>query len=171
MSTWGRNNEEQSPKKNWSLEEARGKLETFCSYQERCAWELRRKLFEKGISGPAAEKILAELEASGFVDDERFACSYARGKFRIKKWGRVRIRQELKLREISASTIQKGLSEIDGEEYFATLEREAEKKWEKTKETDAYKKRYLVTKYLMSKGFEQDLIQEALSTLISKENT
>jgi regulatory protein len=171
MSTWGRNNEEQSPKKNWSLEEARGKLETFCSYQERCAWELRRKLFEKGISGPAAEKILAELEASGFVDDERFARSYARGKFRIKKWGRVRIRQELKLREISASTIQKGLSEIDGEEYFATLEREAEKKWEKTKETDAYKKRYLVTKYLMSKGFEQDLIQEALSTLISKENT
>ncbi len=170
MSTWGRNNEEQSPKKNWSLEEARGKLETFCSYQERCAWELRRKLFEKGISGPAAEKILAELEASGFVDDERFARSYARGKFRIKKWGRVRIRQELKLREISASTIQKGLSEIDGEEYFTTLEREAEKKWEKTKETDAYKKRYLVTKYLMSKGFEQDLIQEALSSLISKEN-
>ena len=171
MSTWGRNNEEQSPKKNWSLEEARGKLETFCSYQERCAWELRRKLFEKGISGPAAEKIIAELEASGFVDDERFARSYARGKFRIKKWGRARIRQELKLREISASIIQKGLSEIDGEEYFATLERETEKKWEKTKETDAYKKRYLVTKYLMSKGFEQDLIQEALSALISKENT
>ena len=171
MSTWGRNNEAQSPKKNWSLEEARGKLETFCSYQERCAWELRRKLFEKGISGPAAEKIIAELEASGFVDDERFARSYARGKFRIKKWGRARIRQELKLREISASTIQKGLSEIDGEEYFATLEREAEKKWEKTKETDAYKKRYLVTKYLMSKGFEQDLIQEALSALISKDNT
>ena len=168
MSTWGRNNEEQSPKKNWSLEEARGKLETFCSYQERCAWELRRKLFEKGISGPSAEKIITELEASGFVDDERFARSYARGKFRIKKWGRARIRQELKLREISASTIQKGLSEIDGEEYFATLEREAEKKWEKTKETDAYKKRYLVTKYLMSKGFEQDLIQEALSALISK---
>jgi regulatory protein len=170
MSTWGRNNEEQSPKKNWSLEEARGKLETFCSYQERCAWELRRKLFEKGISGTATEKILAELEASGFVDEERFARSYARGKFRIKKWGRARIRQELKLREISGPTIQLGLSEIDGEEYFATLEREAEKKWEKTKETDAYKKRYLVTKYLMSKGFEQDLIQEALSALISKEN-
>jgi regulatory protein len=63
-----------------------------------------------------------------------------------------------------------GLSEIDGEEYFAILEREAEKKWEKTKESDAYKKRYLVTKYLMSKGFEQDLIQEALSALISNEN-
>ena len=170
MSTWGRNNEEQSPKKNWSPEEARGKLETFCSYQERCAWELRRKLFEKGISGTATEKILAELEASGFVDEERFARSYARGKFRIKKWGRARIRQELKLRQISSSIIQLGLSEIDGEEYFATLEREAEKKWEKTKEADAYKKRYLVTKYLMSKGFEQDLIQEALSALISKEN-
>ena len=68
MSSWGRNNGEQTPKKNWSLEEARGKLETYCSYQERCVWELRRKLFEKGIQGPATETILAELEASGFVD-------------------------------------------------------------------------------------------------------
>ena len=168
MSTWGRNNEEQSPKKNWSLEEARGKLETFCSYQERCPWELRRKLFEKGIQGEAIETILGELAASGFVDEERFARAYARGKFRIKRWGRNRIRQELKLRDISASIIQKGLSEIDGEEYFALLEREAEKKWEKTKEADAYKKRYLVTKYLLSKGFESDLIQEALASLTKK---
>ena len=169
MSSWGRNNGEQTPKKNWSLEEARGKLETYCSYQERCVWELRRKLFEKGIQGPATETILAELEASGFVDEERFVRSYARGKFRIKRWGKGRISQELKLRQISSALIQLGLSEIDGEEYFATLEREAEKKWEKTKEKDAYKKKYLVTQYLMSKGFEQDLIKEALSALISNE--
>ncbi|MDA0314989.1 MAG: regulatory protein RecX [Bacteroidetes bacterium] len=168
MSTWGRNNGEQSPKKNWSLEEARGKLETYCSYQERCAWELRRKLFEKGIEGKATETILAELATSGFVDEERFSRSYARGKFRMKKWGKGRISRELKLREINSAIIQMGLSEIDGEEYFATIEREAEKKWEKTKEKDAYKKRYLVTQYLMSKGFEQDLIQEALSNLISQ---
>lgn len=168
MSTWGRNNGEQSPKKNWSLVEARGKMETFCSYQERCPWEIRRKLFEKGIHGEPMEKILGELTASGFVDEERFARAYARGKFRIQRWGRNRIRQELKLRDINASLIQKGLSEIDGEEYFALLEREAEKKWEKTKEVDAYKKRYLVTKYLLSKGFESDLIQEALSSLIPK---
>ena len=141
MSSWGRNNGEQTPKKNWSLEEARGKLETYCSYQERCVWELRRKLFEKGIQGPAVETILAELEASGFVDEERFARSYARGKFRIKRWGKGRISQELKLRQISSALIQLGLSEIDGDEYFATLEREAEKKWEKTKEKDAYKKK------------------------------
>lgn len=168
MSTWGRNNGEQSPKKNWSLVEARGKMETFCSYQERCPWEIRRKLFEKGIHGESMETILGELTASGFVDEERFARAYARGKFRIQRWGRNRIRQELKLRDINASIIQKGLSEIDGEEYFALLEREAEKKWEKTKEADAYKKRYLVTKYLLSKGFESDLIQEALSSLTPK---
>ena len=169
MSSWGRNNGEQTPKKNWSLEEARGKLETYCSYQERCVWELRRKLFEKGIQGPATKTILAELEASGFVDEERFVRSYARGKFRIKRWGKGSISQELKLRQISSALIQLGLSEIDGEEYFATLEQEAEKKWEKTKEKDAYKKKSLVTNYLMRKGFEQDLIQEALSALISNE--
>ena len=170
MSSWGRNKGEQLPKKNWSLEEARGKLETYCSYQERCVWELRRKLFEKGIQGPATETILAELAATGFVDEERFARSYARGKFRIKRWGKGKISQELKLREISSALIQLGLSEIDGAEYFGTLEREAEKKWEKTKEKDAYKKKYLVTQYLMSKGFEQDLIQEVLSALVSNEN-
>jgi regulatory protein len=170
MSSWGRNNGEQSPKKNWSLEEARGKLETYCSYQERCVWELRRKLFEKGIQGPAVDTIIAELEASGFVNEERFARSYARGKFRIKRWGKGRISQELKLRQISSALIQLGLSEIDGEEYFATLKREAEKKWEKSKEKDVYKKKYLVTHYLLSKGFEQDLIQEALSALVSNQN-
>jgi len=168
MSTWGRSNGEQTPKKNWTLDEARGKLETYCSYQERCSWEVRRKLVEKGIQGKATETLLEELIASGFLDDARFATSFARGKFRIRKWGKGRIVSELKLRQISASLIQAGLAELDPEEYFATLQDQAEKKWEKTKEKDAFKRRYLVTQYLMSKGFEQDLIQEALSILVSQ---
>lgn len=167
MSTWGRSNGEQTPKKNWTLDEARGKLETYCSYQERCSWEVRRKLVEKGIQGKSTETLLEELTASGFLDDARYAMSFARGKFRIRKWGRGRIVRELKLRQISPSLIQAALAELDPEEYFATLQDQAEKKWEKTKEKDAFKKRYLVGHYLMSKGFEQDLIREALSNLSS----
>ena len=165
MSTWGRSNGEQTPKKNWTLAEARGKLETYCSYQERCSWEVRRKLVEKGIQGKATETLLKELTASGFLDDARYATSFARGKFRIRKWGRGRIMRELKLRQISATLIQSALAELDPEEYFATLQDQAEKKWEKTKEKDPFKRRYLVGHYLMSKGFEQDLIREALSNL------
>lgn len=167
MSTWGRNNEEQSSKKNWTVDEAKGKLETFCSYQERCSWEIRRKLLEKGIQGKVTEILIDELKSSDFLNDERFAQAYARGKFRLKKWGRARIRQELKLRQLHATLIQKGLSEIDEEEYVSTLRQEAEKKWEKTKEIDLYKKRHLVTKYLLSKGFEQDLIRDAIEDLLA----
>lgn len=169
MSTWGKNNPDQSPKKNWTQEEAKGKLETYCAYQERCAWEVRRKLYEKGIQGKPAADLIEEMFRDGFLNEERFAKSFARGKFRLKKWGRARIIRELKLREFSPSHIKTGLSEIDPEEYYDTLLTQAEKKWEKTKEKDPYKKRYLVLHYLVSKGFEQDLIKEALESIQSQE--
>ncbi len=169
MSTWGKNNPDQSPKKNWTLEEAKGKLETYCAYQERSAWEVRRKLYEKGIQGKPAEDLIEMMFTDGFLNEERFARSFARGKFRFKKWGRGRIIRELKLREISPSQIQKGLSEIDPEEYYDVLLTQTEKKWEKTKEKDPYKKRFLVIQYLVSKGFEQDLIKEALESIQSQE--
>lgn len=168
MSTWGKNNPDQSPKKNWTQEEAKGKLETYCGYQERSAWEVRRKLYEKGIQGNPADSLIEEMFRDGFLDEERFARSFARGKFRLKKWGRGRIIRELKLREISPNLIQAGLSEIDPDEYYDTLLAQTEKKWEKTKEKDSYKKRYLVLQYLVSKGFEQDLIKEALESIQSQ---
>jgi len=169
MSTWGKNNPDQSPKKNWTQEEAKGKLETYCGYQERSAWEVRRKLYEKGIQGKPADSLIEEMFRDGFLDEERFARSFARGKFRLKKWGRARIIRELKLREISPNLIQAGLSEIDPDEYYDALLTQAEKKWEKTKEKDSYKKRYLVLQYLVSKGFEQDLIKEALESIRSQQ--
>ena len=169
MSSWGKNNPDQSAKKNWTLEEAKGKLETYCAYQERCAWEVRRKLYEKGIQGKHAEQLIEEMFHAGFLNEERFVRSFARGKFRLKKWGKTRITRELKLREISNSIIQLGLSEIDPDEYYDTLLTQTEKKWEKSKEPDPYRKRFQVIQYLMSKGFEQDLIKEALETIQSQE--
>lgn len=165
MSSWGKNNPDQAPKKSWSLEEAKGKLETYCAYQERSAWEVRRKLYEKGIKGSSSEQLIEELTAVGFLNEERYARSFARGKFRIKHWGRIRISRELKLREISPQCIQHGLSEIDPEEYFDTLLNVTERKWEKTSEKDPYKRKFKVIQFLMSRGFEQDLIQEAMGSL------
>lgn len=165
MSTQGRNNLDQNPKKSWSQAEAKGKLETFCAYQERCAWEVRKKLFEKDIKGEVVEQLITELIVDGFLDEERYARSFARGKFRLKKWGRARVSRELKMRQIAPDLIRKAMTEIDPEEYYDTLLSLTEKKWEKTLEKDPYKKRFKVIQFLMSRGYEQDLIQEALASL------
>ncbi|GAB3227714.1 RecX family transcriptional regulator [Algoriphagus aestuariicola] len=169
MSSWGKNNPDHAPKKSWSLGEAKGKLETYCAYQERCQWEVRRKLYEKGIKGDSAEELISEMISSDFLNEERFARSFARGKFRLRHWGKMRIARELKLRQISPACIRLGLSEIDPEEYYDMLLNQAEKKWEKTTEMEPTKKRYKVVAYLMAKGFEQDLVQEAVASVSSEQ--
>ncbi|RAI95225.1 regulatory protein RecX [Algoriphagus yeomjeoni] len=168
MSSWGKYKPNESGKNSWSQEEAFEKLTTFCAYQDRCPWEVRRKLHDKGIKDEPAEQIITELIAEEFVNEERYARAFARGKFRLKKWGRNRIRMELKMREIPESLIRKGLSEIDPEEYYDTLLTQTEKKWESTHESDSFKKKYKVTQYLMSKGFEMDLVKEAVESLQSQ---
>lgn len=165
MSSWGKYNPDHPPKKYWTPEEAKGKLETYCAYQERSQWEVRRKLYEKGIKGNQSEELICEMITADFLNEERFARSFARGKFRLKHWGRTKITRELKIREISPRCIQLALTEIDPVEYYDTLLTLAEKKWEKTVEKDPFKKRFKLINFLMSKGFEQDLVQEAVASL------
>lgn len=169
MSVWRKNNSDQSIKKYWSLEEAKEKLSTFCAYQERCIWETRRKLYEKGIKEPDSDDLIDYLIEEKFIDEERYARSFTRGKFRMKKWGRGRISRELKMRQISDLDIRKGLSEIDPHEYYDTLLSQVEKHWERIKESDPFKKKYKVIHYLMTKGFEQDLIRGAIEDLESED--
>ncbi|WP_288370029.1 regulatory protein RecX [uncultured Algoriphagus sp.] len=166
MSGWGRNNPKQVRKTTWTVEEAEEKIAAFCAYQERCVWEVRRKLYEKGIAEAQIEKLIGFLLREKFIDEGRYARAFARGKFRLKKWGKNRIRMELKIKQVPEDLIRKGLLEIDPTEYYDTLLSETEKKWEKTKEPDLYKKRFKVVGYLMQRGFEQDLIQEAIDSLL-----
>lgn len=166
MSGWGRNNPKQVRKTTWTVEEAEEKIAAFCAYQERCVWEVRRKLYEKGIAEAQIEKLIGFLLREKFIDEGRYARAFARGKFRLKKWGKNRIRMELKMRQVPEDLIRKGLLEIDPTEYYDTLLSETEKKWEKTKEPDLYKKRFKVVGYLMQRGFEQDLVQETIDSLL-----
>lgn len=147
------------------MEEAKEKLATFCAYQERCCWETRRKLFEKGIDETHSEELIDYLIQEKFIDEERFAKSFARGKFRLKKWGRNRIKMELKMRQIQEKDIREGLKEIDPHEYYDTLLSQVEKHWERIREPDSYKKKFKVIQYLMSKGFETDLVKDAIEDL------
>lgn len=158
------------PKKYWSLSEAKVRIAAFCAYQERYQQEVRNKLHERGIYGDEAEELIAYLIGEGYLNEERFAQAFVMGKFRMKKWGRNKIFQELKMRQISPNCIKSGMKEIDEEEYWETLLHLVEKKASLIRESDDFRKKYKTHQYLMGRGFENDLIQSALETFFSKQN-
>lgn len=137
----------------------------FCAYQERCVWDARRKMQEREVAEEDQERVLEYLIQEKFIDEERYVRAFARGKFNFKKWGRNRISMELRMRKISESLIRKGIAEIDPVAYYDTLLEQTERRWEREKETDPFKKRFKVVGYLMQKGFEKDLIEEALDAI------
>ena len=143
-------------------------MEAYCAYQERCHKEVEEKLRAYDLIPEAREMILLHLLEEGYLNEERFARSFARGRFRIKKWGRVRIERELKIRDISAYNIRQGLSEIDAEEYEQTLFDLAEKKFRQTEEKHPMKKRKKVADFLLRRGFESQKVYAILLDLEEK---
>ena len=148
--------------KVYTRQQAVLKAESFCAYQERSQHELRNKLYEWGLHQADVEGIISELIENNFLNEERFALAFALGKFRIKGWGKIKIKQGLKLKKVPEKLIQKSLNQIDGEAYLETLSRVLTKKSAFLNEKDAYKRRYKLTQYAASKGFERDLIFELL---------
>ncbi|HLU86916.1 MAG TPA: regulatory protein RecX [Taishania sp.] len=151
---------------NFSFLQAKNKIEAFCAYQDRCHFEVSKKLTSWGIVGEQQNQLIADLIVNRFLDEERFAFSFVSGKFRIKRWGRIKIRQELKLKRIPEAIIKKALLSIDGDEYSETLLHLATRKsTELSKESDPWKKKVKIVRFLASKGFEQDLIYDALEQI------
>jgi len=138
--------------------QALAKAESFCVYQERSQKEVRYKLVEWGIRGDELEEILSELIVNNFLNEERFAKQYASGKFNIKKWGRVKIKQGLKLKGIPDRLLQKALYSIDEDDYLNTLTALAEKKAEFLHESNPLKRKMKLMSYLQGRGFESELI-------------
>ena len=110
-----------------SFLEAKTKMEAWCAYQERCQFEVDQKLFTWKFNETERSQIIADLISNRFIDEERFARAFVSGKFRIKHWGRNKIKQHLKQKRISDYSIKKGLQEIDPDEYWNTLKRLAER--------------------------------------------
>jgi len=134
----------------------------YCAYQERCQQEVRDKLYSFGLWTDAIEKIISELIEQGFINEERFAKAYAGGKFRIKHWGKRKIELSLKKRGISSFCINKGLQEINEQEYIETLKDIISKQTKKSKETNPLKRNYKVAQYCISRGFEGDIVWDIL---------
>lgn len=140
-------------------------MEAWCAYQERCQLEVDQKLIGWKFSEEQRSQLIADLISNRFIDEERFACAYVSGKFRIKHWGRNKIRQHLKQKRISDYSIQKGMQEIDPDEYWETMKRLAERKLAEKKPGEGeWQLKARVQRYLSSKGYEFDLICDVVKT-------
>ena len=150
----------------FTVEEAQKKLENYCAYQDRCHQEVEKKLYEMQMIPEAKELILLYLMEHNYLNEERFSKSFARGKFRIKKWGKQRIIRELKFKDISEYNIKKGLQEIDSDEYLETLKEIALKKRDTITEKNVFKKSQKITNFLLYRGFENDLVYKVVREIM-----
>ncbi|MDR6940712.1 regulatory protein RecX [Mucilaginibacter pocheonensis] len=141
---------------------ALAKAEHFCAYQERSQQEVRDKLYEWGLWPAAVEQIISELIEGNFLNEDRFAKAYAKGKFSQKAWGRIKIKQGLKLKRMPDVLIKKALLTIDADDYLTALTRVLEKKAAILSEKNAVKRRYKLQQYAMGRGYEADLIADVL---------
>ena len=152
----------------FSIKEAIQKIEYFCSYQERCHEEVVQKLWSMKMEPEEIDEIMVHLIAENFLNEERFACSFARGKHRIKHWGKIRIVNELKFKKISQFNINIALKEITPEEYVSTFHSLAERHWESLRETNKLKKKKKFCDYMLRRGFESNLVYDKVKELLQK---
>lgn len=155
-----------SQKEVHTYEDALAALQHFCAYQDRCHHDVRQKLRELNFHGELAEEVICALISEKYLNEQRFAESFARGKFKMKRWGRMKITRELKQKDVSPYCIRKGLQEIEEEEYLQTLEDELlrRNKLEK-KGLHPYLRRRKLADYMFQRGYESNLTWEAINRL------
>jgi regulatory protein len=157
----------QPSKKTYTVQEATTKLEQYCAYQERCHQEVRQKLEGMYMIPEAIDVIIVHLLEHNFLNEERFAKTFVRGKFRIKAWGRRRLTFELKKKDVSKVNINQALAEIEITEYNEVFTDLAEKKANSIKETNVFKKRKKFIDYFLYRGWESHLVYEKAYELIN----
>ena len=150
-----------------TLDEALAKLQRYCAYQDRCHKEVKEKLSELGIWGDDAGQVIVALIEDKFLDEERFARSFVRGKYRFKKWGRIKIKQELKKKNISGYCLKMGFQEIDEQEYMENLIAIINKKNDFLKAKNQYERKAKLAKYAITKGYESHLVWQVVNDAIA----
>ncbi|MEZ4793601.1 MAG: regulatory protein RecX [Gelidibacter sp.] len=144
--------------KTYTVQEAQSKLEHYCSYQERCHKEVVQKLQSMNMIPQAVDIIIVHLLDNNFLNEERFAKAFVKGKFRIKKWGKHRIARELKQKGITKNLIAEAIKEISETDYLNTFNELAKKKAQSIKETNHQKKKKKLADYLLYRGWESHLV-------------
>jgi len=150
-----------------TAQNALNKIFRFCAYQERSHGEVKAKLFEYGLDSAEADAILSHLITEGFLNEERFAKAFAGGKFRILKWGKLKIQRELESSGVSPRNIAIGLKEIDSSEYPQTLLSLAKRKSNQINEENIYKRKNRVARFVIGKGYEPELVWEIVNNFMA----
>lgn len=151
----------------YSFSEATIKIESWCAYQDRCTFEVEQKLTSWNISLEQQSEIIKHLLSNRFLDDKRFVESFISGKFKIKRWGKIKIKHHLIQKRIDKVSIQEGLKTIDLDAYLETMKHLAQKKFlEKKVKDDLWAIRRRVSTYLASKGYETDLIHDVVAEVV-----
>ena len=150
------------------FEMALNKAQKYCAYQERCQWDVEKKFRDWQVDEEIRDEVLAELISSGFINEERFARQFAGGRFRIKQWGKQKIKVELRKRQISSYSINKALETIEDEDYRLTLQSLIAKKSKEVRAKNEFEKTQKIAQYLLSRGFETELIWETLRRIENK---
>lgn len=150
-------------KTSFTLQEAQKKLEYYCAYQERCHWEVEQKLKDLQMIPEAQEVIISKLIEENYLNESRFAQSFARGKFNIKKWGKQRIVNELKARKISEYNIKLALKEISDEAYQSVFYSLFEKRKKAVSNYSIPIQKKKILAYMVYRGWESHLIYTALN--------
>jgi regulatory protein len=148
-------------RKNLTREQALQKLKHYCAYQERCHSEVKEKLYSLGVWKKDHDEIIATLIEENYLNEERFAIAFAGGKWRIKQWGRIKIKYELKQKQVSEYSIKKALKQIDEGEYLKVLNKLAKEKYAALKNEQYLIRKKKTMDYLMTKGFESELVKRA----------
>ncbi|MES2848072.1 MAG: regulatory protein RecX [Bacteroidota bacterium] len=147
-------------------QQALPKLKQYCAYQERCHSEVKEKLYSYGIYNNDAEDIISKLIEEDYLNEERFAIHFAGGRFRIKQWGKVKIKYELKQKQVSEYCIKKALKAIDADEYEKLLQKLSEQKLKTLKsEKNIFIKKRKLQDFLLQRGFENDLVRAVVQKI------
>ncbi|MEO8406239.1 MAG: regulatory protein RecX [Chitinophagaceae bacterium] len=152
-------------KKQLTPQQALQKLKHYCGYQERSHFEVKEKLYSLGVWKKDHDPIIATLIEENYLNEERFAIAFAGGKFRMKQWGRVKIRYELKQKQVSEYSIKKALKQIEEEDYIKTLNKLAEEKYTLLKADQHLIRKKKTMDYLMHKGYEPEMIRQTIEAL------
>jgi len=153
-------------KKTLTESEALRKIAAYCAYQERCEQEVCQKLTSWKLAYQTIENLIEKLQNEDFINEERYVSSFVNGKFRLKKWGRIKIRYALRQKGFSDMMIEKGLQEIDMESYLETLQTLAQQKAHSINYSEQNaKQKQTLFRFLQQRGFEVEFIQETLKKL------
>ena len=157
-----------SNKRVYDIKIAIERLKNFCALQDRCQFDVIQKMKEWGLLEFTQDHILEILITEKYIDEERYAQSYCKGKFRIKKWGKIKITNALKKKKISSICIEKGLKEIEDVEYEILLNNLLEKKNNNLKDKNHFTRKKKIASFLIQRGFEGNLVWDKIREFSNK---